>query len=102
MMQYEQEVIDAAMWLRVADVAEAIFALDSDQDGPPRRRVYDALKAGRLRYGMEERGEMMWLRIMLDGREFAHVALADIAPELLPESAEFEEIVAKFDDDAQA
>jgi hypothetical protein len=54
-MRYEQEGIDAAMWLRVADVAEAIFALDPDQDGPPRRCVYDALKAGRLGFGMEER-----------------------------------------------
>jgi hypothetical protein len=43
---------------------------------------------------------MMWLRIMLDGREFARVALADIAPELLPETAEFDDIVAQFDEDA--
>jgi hypothetical protein len=101
-MTYDPQGIDAAMWLRVADVVEAIFALDPDQDEPPRRRVYDALMTGRLTFGMRERGEMMWLRIYLDGREFTDVALADIAPELVPENAEFDQIVAQFDDDVQA
>jgi len=80
---------------------EAIFALDPEQDEPPRRRVYDALMTGRLAFGVGERSETLWLRIYLDGRGFTDVALAQIAPELLPENAEFERIVAQFEDDAE-